>query len=103
MKDFQYSKNNRPLSVQSRDAYSQTESVDDELFLKDVIIRLPSAKISENEPKITEEVVLNSESNYVHCPLKEQQYERNEEVIEYNSRKYLVQLNHSIFCEIGRN
>lgn len=29
----------RPNSVQSRDAFSQTESVDDDYFLKDVIIR----------------------------------------------------------------
>ncbi|XP_031630015.1 uncharacterized protein LOC116345099 isoform X2 [Contarinia nasturtii] len=44
----------RPLSVQSRDAYSQTESVDDELFLKDVIIRLPSASISKNKTNKSE-------------------------------------------------
>lgn len=49
-----YGKNTRPLSVQSRDACSQTESVDDELFLKDVIIRLPSALIHNSKPNITE-------------------------------------------------
>lgn len=31
--------NSRPNSVQSRDASSQTESIDDNYFLKDVIIR----------------------------------------------------------------
>lgn len=33
------SDDSRPNSVQSRDAFSQTESVDDDYFLKDVIIR----------------------------------------------------------------
>lgn len=36
---YDFGHNSRPQSVQSRDACSQTESVDDELFLKDVIIR----------------------------------------------------------------
>lgn len=36
---YDFGHNSRPQSVQSRDASSQTESVDDELFLKDVIIR----------------------------------------------------------------
>lgn len=77
---MQYGKNTRPLSVQSRDAYSQTESVDDELFLKDVIIRLPSAKISNNNLKVTEEVEFNCESTHVPCPLNEDKFEENEEV-----------------------
>lgn len=51
---FEYIERSRPLSVQSRDACSQTESVDDELFLKDVIIRLPSASISKSKHNIIE-------------------------------------------------
>lgn len=62
---FDYGDNARPLSVQSRDAYSQTESVDDELFLKDVIIRLPSAKISNNNYKVNENAEFNCMLN---CP-----------------------------------
>lgn len=34
-----HSDDSRPGSVQSRDAFSQTESTDDDFFLKDVIIR----------------------------------------------------------------
>lgn len=37
--DVNHARSVRPLSVQSRDACSQTETVDGELFLKDVIIR----------------------------------------------------------------
>lgn len=37
------------MSVQSRDACSQTECIDDELFLKNVIIRLPSASICDKK------------------------------------------------------
>lgn len=66
--DVNYARKARPLSVQSRDACSQTEMVDDELFLKDVIIRLPSASIlnNTNKPEMNcddAEQGLNHESN----------------------------------------
>lgn len=66
----------RPLSVQSRDAYSQTESVDDELFLKDVIIRLPSASISKSKVNKSE-----VKSDY-ECPRQHVDNENQDEHIE---------------------
>lgn len=69
---FDYNYKARPLSVQSRDACSQTESVDDELFLKDVIIRLPSATVCNNKEKVTKRVV------DIECPLDHKVDEDNE-------------------------
>lgn len=80
-----YGENTRPLSVQSRDAYSQTESVDDELFLKDVIIRLPSASISNSKANVVERV---SEFECpVECVENNNKEDQSEEVV---SKQYFI-------------